>query len=88
MPGAIDGVRLAEDAETAYTADYGWHTPVMKGAALAVVGLVIATVLVLMLRRYRATPRCPESPLVVHDVPGGPPAQRRTPHPREHANHA
>ncbi|MCX5413032.1 hypothetical protein [Streptomyces sp. NBC_00059] len=52
MPGAIDGVRLAKDAETAYTADYGWRTPLAKGATLAVVGLAIATGLILMLRRH------------------------------------
>ncbi|MFE2019661.1 hypothetical protein ACFW9O_16660 [Streptomyces sp. NPDC059499] len=51
MPLAIDGVRLAEDAETAYTSDYGWRAPLAKGAALAVVGLAIATGLILMLRR-------------------------------------
>ncbi|MFH9614504.1 hypothetical protein [Streptomyces pratensis] len=54
MPGAIDGVRLAEDAETAYTADYGWRTPIAKGAALAVVGLGVAIGLYLVLRRARA----------------------------------
>ncbi|MFJ8857212.1 hypothetical protein ACIRD8_02155 [Streptomyces sp. NPDC102451] len=54
MPGAIDGVRLAEDGGTAYTADYGWRAPVVKGAALAVVGLAVATGLFLMLRRHRA----------------------------------
>ncbi|MEU9360110.1 hypothetical protein AB0D35_18625 [Streptomyces sp. NPDC048301] len=54
VPGAIEGVRLAEDAETAYTADYGWRAPIAKGAALAVVGLAVATGLVLMLRRAKA----------------------------------
>ncbi|MFH9830786.1 hypothetical protein ACH4NC_05660 [Streptomyces sp. NPDC017201] len=52
-PGAIDGVRLAEGGGTAYTADYGWHAPVAKGAALAAVGLAVAAGLVLMLRRHR-----------------------------------
>lgn len=41
MPGAIDGVRLAEDAGTARTADYGWRAPIAKGAVLAVVGLAL-----------------------------------------------
>lgn len=54
MPGAIAGVRLAENGQTAYTADYQWHGPVLKGIALAAVGLAIATGLVLMLRRHRA----------------------------------
>ncbi len=55
MPAAIDGVRLAEDAETAYTADYGWRAPIVKGSALGVVGLAVATGMILMLRRYRTT---------------------------------
>ncbi|MGC4948541.1 hypothetical protein ACLQ2N_20350 [Streptomyces sp. DT224] len=52
-PARIDGVRLAEDAGAAYTADYGWHGPVVKGSVLALVGLAVATGLVLMLRRQR-----------------------------------
>ncbi|MFE5245080.1 MULTISPECIES: hypothetical protein [unclassified Streptomyces] len=50
MPGTIDGVRLAEDSETAYTTDYGWRAPLAKGAAMAAVGLAIAAGLILMLR--------------------------------------
>lgn len=53
MPARIDGVRLAEDAEAAYTADYGWLGPVVKGSVLALVGLAITTGVVLMLRRQR-----------------------------------
>ncbi|MFE9855819.1 hypothetical protein [Streptomyces sp. NPDC005780] len=45
---------LAKDSETAHTADYGRRTPVVKGAALALVGLAVATGLVLMPRRHRA----------------------------------
>ncbi|WP_405936474.1 hypothetical protein OG338_06925 [Streptomyces sp. NBC_00726] len=52
-PARIDGVRLAEDAETAYTADYGWLGPVVKGSVVALVGLAVATGIVLMLRRHR-----------------------------------
>lgn len=52
-PARIDDVRLAEDAGAAYTADYGWHGPVVKGAALAAVGVAVATGLVVMLRRQR-----------------------------------
>ncbi|MEV5156923.1 hypothetical protein [Streptomyces sp. NPDC053728] len=59
MPGAIDGVRLAEDAGTAYTSDYGWRAPVAKGAALGVVGLAVATGLGLMLRRRRGAGESP-----------------------------
>lgn len=52
-PGTTAGVRLAKDAETACTADYGRRAPVVKGAALGLVGLAIATGLFLMLRHYR-----------------------------------
>ncbi|MFC0627093.1 hypothetical protein [Kribbella deserti] len=55
MPGAIEGVRLAENAKTAYTADYGWRVPIVKCGVLALVGLAIATGLILMLRSYRTT---------------------------------
>ncbi|MFF9566128.1 hypothetical protein [Streptomyces sp. NPDC014685] len=54
-PARIDGVRLAEDAGAAYTADYAWHGPVVNGAVLALVGLAVATGLVLKLRRHRAS---------------------------------
>ncbi|MGW0781550.1 hypothetical protein [Streptomyces sp. NPDC002913] len=54
IAGAIDDVRPAEDAGTAYTADYGWRTPIAKGAAQAVVGLAVAICLYLVLRRARA----------------------------------
>uniref|UniRef100_A0AAU3GZA0 DUF3592 domain-containing protein n=1 Tax=Streptomyces sp. NBC_01401 TaxID=2903854 RepID=A0AAU3GZA0_9ACTN len=53
VPGAIDDVRLAADAETAFTADYSWRAPIAKGATLGVVGLAIATGLILMLRHHR-----------------------------------
>ncbi|MGW2474534.1 hypothetical protein [Streptomyces sp. NPDC001665] len=59
-PARIDDVRLAEDAATARTADYGRLGPLLKGAGLAVVGLALTTGLVLMLHRQRAaggTPR-------------------------------
>lgn len=55
MPAAIDDVRLAENAESAYTADYSWLPPVVKGAVVALVGLAIAVGLMVMLRRRRAT---------------------------------
>lgn len=56
MPGAIDDVRLGEDAGAAYTADYRWLLPVGKGAVLALVGVAVAVGLILMLRRHRAVP--------------------------------
>ncbi|MFD3486771.1 hypothetical protein [Streptomyces sp. NPDC058665] len=55
VPSAIGGVRLAENGRTAYTSDYNWHGPVVKGAVLGAVGLAIATGLFLMLRRNRTT---------------------------------
>jgi hypothetical protein len=43
---------------TAYTTDYDWHGPVIKGSLLSLVGLGVAGGLVMMLRRHRtaATP--------------------------------
>jgi hypothetical protein len=57
-PAAVDNVRLDDEATrpTAYTADYNWSGPVVKGSLLAFVGLGIASALVLMLRRYRTAP--------------------------------
>ncbi|MFL1378059.1 hypothetical protein [Nocardiopsis protaetiae] len=45
LPGPIAGVRLDTDASrpTAYTADYSWAGAVVKGAAFAVMGVVLAT---------------------------------------------
>lgn len=55
LPAAIPGVRLDDEADRplAYTADYGWYGPVIKGSVLALVGLGVAGALVLMVRRYR-----------------------------------
>ncbi|MDQ0796733.1 hypothetical protein [Streptomyces sp. B1I3] len=42
-PAPLPRLRLAEDTETACTADHRRRTPVVKGAARAVAGLVVAT---------------------------------------------
>jgi hypothetical protein len=57
MPAAIPGVRLDAEATrpTAYTTDYEWYGPVIKGSLLTLVGLGVAGGLVMMLRRYRKT---------------------------------
>ncbi len=54
MPSAVDDVRLDTDAQrpTAYTADYAWHGPVIKGSAFMVGGLAVAAVLVTVLKRH------------------------------------
>ncbi|MGW0774933.1 hypothetical protein ACWD01_15055 [Streptomyces sp. NPDC002835] len=57
LPAAIPGVRLDAGATrpTAYTTDYEWYGPVIKGSLLTLVGLGVAGGLVMMRRRYRKT---------------------------------
>jgi hypothetical protein len=57
-PAAVDDVRLDDEATrpTAYTADYNWRGPVVKGSLLPLVGLGIVGGLVMMLKRYQTSP--------------------------------
>ncbi|MEU6859952.1 hypothetical protein AB0B28_13900 [Glycomyces sp. NPDC046736] len=55
LPGEIEDVRL--DAESrrpvAYTVGFDWRSSVFKGSAVLLVGVAVATVQVVLIRRHR-----------------------------------
>ncbi|MGW0828303.1 hypothetical protein [Streptomyces sp. NPDC002845] len=55
MPTSIEDVRLDDEATrpAAYTADYNWHAPVVKGAVLALVPPPLAVFFFMLGKRQR-----------------------------------
>ncbi|TLS46903.1 hypothetical protein FE633_07390 [Streptomyces montanus] len=56
MPISIDDVRLEEEATrpAAYTADYNWHVPVIKGVVLGLVLPLLAVFCFMLVKRQRS----------------------------------